>query len=124
MDRSLITCRLSERYPEMERFVSPAGADSRALALHSLREWRRRCGLLERSNVSYRRRALIRRRSHPTRFASGTWLTAHSATWLAAHFAIIAFIRRSISSGATSSVWVAIVHMCPAGSVSVPLRSP
>src|SRR5438270_896856 len=39
MDRSLITCRLSERYPEMERFVSPAGADSRALAPHSLREW-------------------------------------------------------------------------------------
>ena len=47
-------------------------------------------------NVPRRRHALIRGRSHPTRYASGTWL--------AAHFAIIAFMRRSISSGATSSV--------------------
>src|SRR2546429_10010300 len=36
-------------------------------------------------NISRRGRAPIRGRSHPTRFASGTWLAAHGATWLAAH---------------------------------------
>ena len=32
--------------------------------------------------------------------------------------------RRSISSGETSSMWVATVHMWPKGSSSVPVRSP
>jgi hypothetical protein len=32
------------------------------------------------ASFSYRWPALIRRRSHPIRFANGTWLAAHSAT--------------------------------------------
>jgi hypothetical protein len=35
-----------------------------------------------------RRWALTRGRSHPIRFANGTWLAAHSAAWFAAHSAI------------------------------------
>src|SRR5438046_3030630 len=46
------------------------------------------CTLCVNGNVSCRGRALIRGRSHPTRFASGTWLAAHSATWLAARSAL------------------------------------
>src|SRR5437667_206131 len=53
MDRARSSLsRLRERYPEMERFVSAAGADSRALAPHSLREWRRRCGRLVREHYN------------------------------------------------------------------------
>ena len=37
---------------------------------------------------------------------------------------IISRCRRSISSGDTSSTWVAIVHLWPNGSISVPDRSP
>src|SRR4030088_3637053 len=37
------------------------------------------CALFASRSVACRRRALIRGRSHPIRFANGTWLAAHSA---------------------------------------------
>src|SRR5512135_1733838 len=66
------------------------------------------------------------------RARAGTPLPGLVRAWLAdgfGHFfrsrsAAYLAIRRFISSGATSSTWVAMVHMCPKGSYKVPLRSP
>jgi NitT/TauT family transport system substrate-binding protein len=80
----LMVTHLLARYRNVDRRVSVLCADSRPLAPRSLT----RAAPAARTqfakwNVWCRRRAPIRGRSHPIRFANGTWLAAHSATWLA-----------------------------------------
>src|SRR5262249_35001700 len=65
---------------------------------------------------------------HPRR-ASGPLTPGPEAYSKVARFqlaiaAIAALARSAISSGGTSSTWVAIDHTCPNGSVTVPKRSP
>ena len=85
MKTALLTvAHLLARYRNVDRRVSVLCADSRPLAPRSLtRAAPAPCTPVASGNVLCRRPAPIRGRSHPIRFANGTWLAAHSATWLA-----------------------------------------
>src|SRR5450759_2028066 len=73
------------------------------------------CAVFVACRVLHRRLALIRGRSHPTRFASGTWLAAHGATWLAAHSAIASGPSLGLAGGRYEFERQAIVAPALAG---------
>ena len=100
----LTLAHLLARYRNVDRRVSVLGAGSRLLAPHSLtRAAPAPCTPFVSRNVLCRRRALIRGRSHPIRFANGTWLAAHNATWLASSLLTAAALFAFAIAGSASA---------------------